>query len=140
MKKLVSAATSLVMAATMVGAVAPVVAGAADAKKSISLLTYKEADLANGVTADGATVTVSADAIAAGDVTVPVGIYIGEQTPDMIGAAVQVTVNSANDAEANKIKFKKYEPGMDSYFAAEKTFKGVDGIEFSTDTVVAFAG
>lgn len=43
MKKLVSAATSLVMAATMVGAVAPVVAGAADAKKSISLLTYKEA-------------------------------------------------------------------------------------------------
>ncbi|MDE6093077.1 MAG: hypothetical protein K2G14_08280, partial [Ruminococcus sp.] len=76
MRKLVSAATSLVMAATMVSAVAPVVAGAADAKKGFSILTYKEAELPSGVTAEGATVKVSADAIKAGDVKVPLAIYV----------------------------------------------------------------
>ncbi|MDE6035252.1 MAG: hypothetical protein K2G36_05000 [Ruminococcus sp.] len=139
MKKLFSAAASLVMAATMVGAVSPVGASAADAKKSLSFLAYKDATLPSGVTADGATITVSADAIAAGDVVVPVGMYIGEGTADLAGISADATVKSSS-ADANKISFKKYEPGADTYFAEPHTFKTADGTEFSVDTPVSFAG
>ena len=126
MRKLVSAATSLVMAATMVSAVAPVVAGAADAKKGLSILTYKEATLPSGVTADGATVNVSADAIKAGDVTIPLAIYLSEETPDTKGISVQATVNSKN-ADVKNIKFQSYKPGADPYFSEPKTFTTKDG-------------
>ena len=139
MRKLVSAATSLVMAATMVSAVAPVVAGAADAKKGLSILTYKEATLPSGVTADGATVNVSADAIKAGDVTIPLAIYLSEETPDTKGISVQATVNSKN-ADVKNIKFQSYKPGADPYFSEPKTFTTKDGTEFTTDTPVSFAG
>ncbi|MDE7138599.1 MAG: hypothetical protein K2O29_09130, partial [Ruminococcus sp.] len=139
MRKLVSAATSLVMAATMVSAVAPVVAGAADAKKGLSILTYKEATLPSGVTADGATVNVSADAIKDGDVTIPLAIYLSEETPDTKGISVQATVNSKN-ADVKNIKFQSYKPGADPYFSEPKTFTTKDGTEFTTDTPVSFAG
>ncbi|MBO5104661.1 MAG: hypothetical protein J6B74_06350 [Ruminococcus sp.] len=139
MRKLVSAATSLVMAATMVSAVAPVVAGAADARKGLSILAYKEATLPEGVTADGATVTVSADAIKSGDVVVPLGIYLSEETPDTKGIAVKATVNSDN-ADVKNIKFNAYQPGADTFFGEAKTFTTKDGTEFTTDKVVSFAG
>ncbi|MCM1357339.1 MAG: hypothetical protein NC205_02000, partial [Prevotella sp.] len=140
MKKLFSAAASLVMAATMVGAVAPVGASAADAKKSLSFLAYKDATLADGVKADGATVTVSADAIAAGDVVVPVGLYLGENTAgELSGIAADATVKS-DSADVKKVKFKAFNPGLDSYFSSEKEFTSADGTTFSTDTVVSFAG
>ena len=139
MRKLVSAATSLVMAATMVGAVAPVVAGAADAKRSMSLLTYKDATLPEGVSADGATVKVSADAIAAGDVTIPVGMYITATETDIVSLGADATVKSDN-ADVSKIKFKAYTPGQDTFFAEPHTFKKADGTEITTDKVVSFAG
>lgn len=139
MKKLFSAAASLVMAATMVGAVAPVGASAADAKKSLSFLAYKDATLADGVKADGATVTVSADAIAAGDVVVPVGLYLGEETADLSGIAADATVKS-DSADVKKVKFKAYTPGTTKYFSSEKEFTFADGTTYLTDTVAAFAG
>ena len=139
MRKLVSAATSLVMAATMVGAVAPVVAGAADAKRSMSLLTYKDATLPEGVSADGATVKVSADAIAAGDVTIPVGMYITSTETDIVSLGADATVKSDN-ADVSKIKFKTYTPGIDNYFSEAHSFKQGDGTEISTNKVVSFAG
>ncbi|MCM1507865.1 MAG: hypothetical protein NC177_12135 [Ruminococcus flavefaciens] len=139
MRKLVSAATSLVMAATMVGAVAPVVAGAADAKKGFSILTYKDATLQEGVKADGATVTVSADAIAAGDVTVPLAIYIDSETPDIVSFGVDATVKS-DSADVGKVKFTAYTPGAEDYFAEAHSFKIADGSEITTTKVVAFAG
>lgn len=138
MRKLVSAATSLVMAATMVSAVAPVVAGAADAKKGLSLLAYKEATLQDGVKADGATVTVSADAIAAGDVIIPVGAYISEETPDLQAAAAQCTINS-KDGDAASVRFKEVN-NTDTIFTDGKSVKLADGTEFSTKKLVTFAG
>lgn len=138
MKKLFSAATSLVMAATMVGAVAPVVAGAADAKKAVSLLAYKDATLPDGVTNEGSTLTVSADAIAAGDVTIPVGVYFTEETADLLAAAVQVTVNS-EDGDAGSVKFSAVQPD-DEFFDEAKEFTFADGTSFTTKQVVAFAG
>ncbi len=139
MRKLVSAATSLVMAATMVSAVAPVVAGAADAKKGLSILAYKEATLPEGVTADGATVTVSADAIKSGDVVVPLAVYLQEETPDTKSIAVKTTVNSDNAAEAKKIKFQHHTAGT-SYFSEPRTYTTKSGDKFSTDAIIAFAG
>ena len=140
MKKLVSAATSLVMAATMVGAVAPVVAGAADAKKGLTLKAYKEATLSEGVTDNGSVIEVSADAVKAGDVKVPVGLYLTEETADLLTIGCGITVNSDN-ADAKNIKFSTiYEPGATTYFDAAKSFTGADGTEFTTNTVVAFAG
>lgn len=138
MRKLVSAATSLVMAATMVSAVAPVVAGAADAKKSLSLFAYKEATLQDGVKADGATITVSADAIAAGDVTIPVGVYIGEETADLQAAAAQYTVNS-KDGDAASVRFEALNMA-DDYFTEEKEFTLNDGTSFTSSMIVTFAG
>ena len=138
MRKLVSAATSLVMAATMVSAVAPVVAGAADAKKGLSVLTYKNATLPDGVTADGANVTVSADAIKAGDVKVPVAVYIDSESADVKALSCGVSVNSSS-ADVKNIKFESYAPGA-AYFDADQTFKTNDGTEFTTNKVVGFAG
>ena len=138
MRKLVSAATSLVMAATMVSAVAPVVAGAADAKKGFSILTYKNATLPEGVKADGKTVTVSADAIKAGDVKIPLAVYVDSESSDIKSLSCGVSVNSAN-ADVKNIKFEGYAPG-EVYFDAENAFKAKDGTEFSTNQVVSFVG
>ncbi|MDE6665058.1 MAG: hypothetical protein K2K14_02565 [Ruminococcus sp.] len=138
MRKLVSAATSLVMAATMVSAVAPVVAGAADAKKGLSILTYKDAELPSGVTAEGATVKVSADAIKAGDVKVPLAVYLNSETPDVKTMSFGATVRSDN-ADAAKIKFEAFAPGK-AYFSEDKTYTLADGTECTTNKILSFAG
>ena len=78
MRKFISAVTSLAMAATMVSAVAPVVTSAADkdTAKGFSLKTYAEAD--SKYASAGSKVTVSAEDIAAGDVTIPGAVYLNE--------------------------------------------------------------
>ncbi len=138
MRKLVSAATSLVMAATMVSAVAPVVAGAADAKKGFSVLTYKEATLPSGVTVEGTTVNVSADAVKAGDVKIPLAVYVESETSDVKGLSAGITVNSKN-ADVKNIKFAGYAPG-DVYFDSDVSYTMKDGTTFTTNKVVSFAG
>ncbi len=140
MKKLFSAATSLVMAATMVGAIAPVGASAADTKKAFSVLPYKDATLPDGVTASGSTVTVSADAIAKGDVTVPLAIYLTEGTADTMGMQGGVTVKS-DSKNVHDIKFDAFKPGdiNKPFFSEAKSFKTTDG-EFTSETPVAFVG
>ena len=139
MKKLFSAAASLVMAATMVGAVSPVGTSAADDKKGFTFLAYKDATLPTGVTNNGDTVTVSADAIAAGDVVVPVGIYLTENSADITGFSVDATVKS-DSKDVGKVKFKAFTPGSTKFFDEAKEFTAADGTKFTTDKVVAFAG
>ena len=139
MKKLFSAAASLVMAATMVGAVSPVSTSAADDKKGLSFLAYKDATLPEGVTNNGDTLLVSADAIAAGDVVIPVGMYLTENTPDLTGYSADATVRS-DSKDIGKVKFQKFTPGADKFFDSPKEFTAADGSTFSTDKVVAFAG
>ena len=139
MKKLFSAAASLVMAATMVGAVSPVGTSAADDKKGLTFLAYKDATLPEGVTNNGSTLSVSADAIAAGDVVIPVGMYLTENGADITGFAADATVKSTSK-DVGKVKFKKFTPGADKFFDSPHEFTAADGTKFSTDTVVAFAG
>jgi len=138
MRKLFSAAASLCMAATMVSTLAPATAVAADAKKGFSILPYANAALPAGVEANGATVTVSADAIAAGDVKIPVGMYITEQTNDIKALSVSATVKSDN-ADVKNIKFQHYGPG-DAYFADAQTFTYNDGSTFTSTKPVVFGG
>ena len=105
MKKLVSAVTSLCMAATMIGSVVPAVTSAADAKKGFSIKAYADSD--SKYASEGSKVTVSKEDIAAGDVTVPCAIYLSENTPDTEAFSVQLTVNS-EDGDASGVKFKGY--------------------------------
>ncbi len=90
MKKLISAAASLAMAASMVSTAVPFATGAADASKTFSLRAF-----------DGKTAYTSEEA-AAGFV-VPVGFYIGEDSSST-GMNAQFTVNS-KDGDASKVKF-----------------------------------
>ena len=94
MKKLISAATALTMAATMVSSIAPTVVSAADAKKGFSIEAYKDGD--SKYSSMGSAITVSKDDIAAGDVKIPCAIYLDETTNDMMALAVSSS-NFSND-------------------------------------------
>ena len=98
MKKLVSAVTSLCMAATMIGSVVPAVTSAADAKKGFSIKAYADSD--SKYASEGSKVTVSKEDIAAGDVTVPCAIYLSENTPDTEAFSVQLTVILRTETQA----------------------------------------
>ena len=135
MKKLVSAVTSLCMAATMIGSVVPAVTSAADAKKGFSIKAY--ADSNSKYASEGSKVTVSKEDIAAGDVTVPCAIYLSENTPDTEAFSVQLTVNS-EDGDASGVKFKGYETSA-NYFANNKEFTTTAGT-ISTKKFMSFAG
>ena len=135
MKKLVSAVTSLCMAATMIGSVVPAVTSAADAKKGFSIKAYADSD--SKYASEGSKVTVSKEDIAAGDVTVPCAIYLSENTPDTEAFSVQLTVNS-EDGDASGVKFKGYETSA-NYFANNKEFTTTAGT-ISTKKFMSFAG
>jgi len=127
MKKLISAAASLAMAASMAGSAVPFVTGAADSSKSLSLLEANS---------KSAAVTISADDIAAGDVTIPVGLYITEATNDSKSIAAQFTVNS-KDGDASNVSFALIKAGEEA--GTEKTYTK-DGTDYTTTKLVNFAG
>ena len=135
MKKLVSAVTSLCMAATMIGSVVPAVTSAADAKKGFSIKAYADSD--SKYASEGSKVTVSKEDIAAGDVTIPCAVYLSENTPDTEAFSVQLTVNS-EDGDASGVKFKGYETKT-NYFSANKDFTTTAG-KISTKKYMSFAG
>ena len=137
MRKFISAVTSLAMAATMASAVAPVVTSAAgkDTTKGLAIKTYAESD--SKYASAGSNVTVSADDIAAGDVTIPVGIYLDEANPDTTSFNIMLSVNGG--AAAKDITFKTYARTA-SYFSTEKDYTLADGTSFASTQVVLFAG
>ena len=133
MKKLISAAASLAMAASMVSSAVPFVTGAADSSKSFELRTFLDV---NGKEVSS---TVSKDAITAGDVVVPVGVFLKEDTADCDSLTAQFTVNSKDgDASNTYVSFKKHEAGSD-YFKTEQEFK-LASSSGKTKSLVGFAG
>ena len=126
------------MAATMVGAAVPAVAGAADATKGFAIRTYKEADLPSGVTQSGSVVTVSEDAVKAGAVKIPVGVYLLEDTPDMLSFNVAVKLDS-KASSAKDVKFD-YVDSATTYFDSAKTFTLADGTTATSTSPFTFAG
>ena len=134
MKKLISAAASLAMAASMVSSAVPFITGAADASKGFELRAYVDK---NG---KEVSTTVSADAIKAGAVTVPVGVFLTENTPDCDSLTAQFTVKSADGNASNDyVTFKKHQAG-DEYFAEAQSVTLADGSSGSTASLIGFAG
>ncbi len=134
MKKLISAAASLAMAASMVSSAVPFMTGAADATKGFELRTYLDKD------GKEVSSTVSADAIKAGAVTVPVGVFLTEATPDSDSLSAQFTVKSADgDASNTYVTFKKHEAG-DVYFSSPRAVTLANGTSGNTDSLIGFAG
>ena len=93
MKKIFSAATSLAMAATIVGAAVPFTSGAAVEGKTLELRPF-----------NGASATISAADIAAHDVTIPVGLYVVEKSADSQTISAQFTIKTS-DGDASGIGF-----------------------------------
>jgi hypothetical protein len=127
MKKLISAAASIAMAASMVGSAVPFVTGAADTTKGLELRTV-----------NGAATTISAADIAAGDVVIPVGVYLTESTNDSRSITSQFSVKSAN-GDPSGIKFDLVKPG-DTFTEADTEYTIADGSTVASKSLFGFAG
>ncbi|MCM1132211.1 MAG: hypothetical protein NC340_01945 [Ruminococcus flavefaciens] len=127
MKKLISAASALAMAASMVGAAVPFATGAADASKGFELRAFKNK------AGEAVSTTISAEDIAAGDVTIPVGVYLTEGTADSQAINAQWTINS-KDGDASDVEFTAYLPGNE-YFTVEQAVG-----DLATTKIVTFSG
>lgn len=124
----------LAMAATLAAGMA---AGAADATKGFAIRTYYDVSHSSAGVGES-TRTISAEAIAAGDVTVPCAIhYLEDTNGDAKGLVVGVTVTS-EDGDASTIKFVVHEPGSE-YFA-DRWSGTWNGTDFSMTTYMGFAG
>ena len=131
MKKLISAVTSLCMAATMVSAVVPATVGAADATKGFSIKTYNPDK--PGISDGSSKVTVTKDQLANGDYTFPAAVYLTEATNGGTGSfSLNLSTNSPD------IKFALKSPNK-SYFDDERTFTISSG-EAKTDCYISFGG
>ena len=134
MKKLISAAASLAMAASMVGSAVPFATGAADASKSLEIRAFED------TAGKAVSTTITADQIAAGDVTIPFGIYLVEGTNDCDSLTCQWSVNSKDgDASTAYVSFESHEAGTE-YYTDKRDVTLADGSTGNSNTLVGFAG
>ena len=124
MKKFISAASAMAMVASLVGSAIPFAAVAAEASKTVELRPY--------VNKDGSAVstTISAADIAAGDVTIPVGLYYVEKTNDTKSIRTSFGISSKDGDASNKyVTFgpNPYIPGSTEYFTSEQKVTTPDG-------------
>ncbi|MDE6789104.1 MAG: hypothetical protein K2J47_07265 [Ruminococcus sp.] len=135
MKKLISAASALAMAASMVGAAVSFTTGAADASKGFELKAF------TNKAGEAVKTTISAEEIAAGDVTIPIAIYLNENTPDIQTINAQFYVDSKDGDASNKyVSFSNYYVPGDVYFDSAQAVTIADGSTIDTDLVVGFSG
>ena len=131
MKKLLSAATSLVMAATMVAAAAPVAVSAADATKGFSVKTY---DSKNPSAASAkSSITINKEDIPAGGYVIPTALYYSEATVNSTDSLLVALTTDSKD-----ISFKYYDPA--DVYADEASTYTINGTEFTTNRYISFAG
>ena len=132
MKKLISAVTSLCMAASMVCTVVPATVGAADASKGLSIKTY---DIQNPDAASGKSeITINKKDIPAGGYTIPSAVYYSEDTNNSTGSLLASITTDSKD-----IQFKMYDPSKDAYTSENKSYKLGD-VEFTTNKYISFGG
>ncbi|MGN0616095.1 hypothetical protein [Ruminococcus flavefaciens] len=132
MKKLISAVTSLCMAASMVCTVVPATVGAADASKGLSIKTY---DIQNPDAASGKSeITINKKDIPAGGYTIPSAVYYSEDTNNSTGSLLASITTDSKD-----IQFKMYDPSKDAYTFENKSYKLGD-VEFTTNKYISFGG
>jgi hypothetical protein len=122
MKKLISAVSSLAMAATMVGAAVPFATGAADASATLEVRPF--------VNKDGSAVstTITQEQIAAGDVTIPVGVYVVKESSDIKSMQAQMAIDSKDgNATPEYVTFSGVAADMpygpkDTYFTTDYAY------------------
>ncbi|MCR4795635.1 MAG: hypothetical protein K5898_10830, partial [Ruminococcus sp.] len=132
MKKLLSAVTSLVMAATMVAAAVPVAVNAADTTKGFSIKTY---DPKNPSAASAKnTITIDKKDIPAGGYVIPSAVYYSEGTVNTTDSLLVSLTTDSKD-----ISFKYYDPGSDAYFDEAQSYN-LTGVDFKTDRYISWAG
>ena len=134
MKRLISAATSVCMAASLL-TVLPATVSAADSTKTLTIGTYAQSG--SEYASQGSNVTISADAIAAGDVKIPCAVYLDEATADCETLAIPITVNSKN-SDVKNVKFDLIDPAK-PYFNEAKTITTAKGETIKTKNAVVFA-
>ena len=131
MKKLISAATSLCMAASMVSAVVPATVGAADASKGFAIKTY---DISKPAASDAkSSITIDKKDIPADGYVIPSAVYFSEGTNATDSLLVAITTDSKD------ISFKLYNPEKEGYTSDEKDYT-LGGESFSTSSYISFAG
>ena len=132
MKKLISAASALTMAASMVGTAVPFATGAADSTKGFELRAFENR------AGEAVSTTISADEIAAGDVTIPIGVYLVENTADCQSIKAEWTVNSKDgDASNAYVTFNDIQHS-DDYYDAEREVTLASGKSATTKRYVPF--
>lgn len=133
MKKLISAASALAMAASMATAAVPFATGAADSTKGFELRAFENR------AGEAVSTTISADEIAAGDVTIPIGVYLVENENDCESIKAEWTVSSADGDASNKyVSFTGIQHGTD-YYDADRDVTLADGKTATTKRYVPFA-
>ena len=145
MKKFISAASSMAMVASLVGSAIPFTTVAAEASKTLELRAFVDKDN------KAVSTTISAADIAAGDVTIPVGIYYVEKTADTKSIRASFGVSS-KDGDASKVLFGydgvdgegnpirvPYNPNA-KYFNANQSFTIADGSTVELANLATWAG
>jgi uncharacterized membrane-anchored protein len=131
MKKLISAVTSLCMAASMVSAVVPATVGAADASKGFAIKTY---DISKPAASDAkSSITIDKKDIPADGYVIPSAVYYSEGANATDSLLVAITTDSKD------ISFKLYNPTKEGYTSDEKEYT-LGGDTFSTSSYISFAG
>ena len=114
MKKLISAVTSLCMAASMVSAVVPASVGAADASKGFAIKTY---DISKPAASDAkSSITINKKDIPADGYVIPSAVYYSEGANATDSLLVAITTDSKD------ISFKLYNPTKEGYTSDEKEY------------------
>jgi hypothetical protein len=136
MKKFISAASAMAMVASLVGSAIPFTTVAAEASKTLELRAFVDKDN------KAVSTTISAADIAAGDVTIPVGVYFVEKVNDTKSIRASFGI-STKDGDCSGVTFGgsdnvAYIPGY-KYFNENRTVS-VGGTDYSTNNIVAFAG
>ncbi|MCD7891161.1 MAG: hypothetical protein LUG26_05160 [Ruminococcus sp.] len=137
MKKLISAVTAICMTATMFAAAVPVSVNAVvDTTKGYSLRTV-DMETCNST---GNTYTVTAEEIAAGDVVIPCGLYLEEET-EAECAAILATFGISNTKSQNMtdIQIDLMSNMSDAYYDTAKTYTTSEGVTFSTAYLPSFS-
>ena len=136
MKKFISAASAMTMVASLVGSAIPFTTVAAEASKGLELRAFVDKDN------KAVSTTISAADIAAGDVTIPVGIYLLEKENDTKSVRASFGITT-KDGDCSGVTFGgadciPYIPNA-AYFN-DKVTVSAGGKDYSTKNLPCFSG
>ncbi|MCD7812390.1 MAG: hypothetical protein LUG91_11235, partial [Ruminococcus sp.] len=137
MKKLISAVTAICMTATMFAAAVPVSVNAVvDTTKGYSLRTV-DMETCNST---GNTYRVTAEEIAAGDVVIPCGLYLEEETEaECCGILATFGISNTKSQNMTDIQIDLLSDMSSDYYDTAKSYTTSEGVTFSTAYLPSFS-